>query len=109
NALVLDAAVAERMRRARDRRRPAPAVLGVDQEREADAAVVEQVLAPERLLVVLALGDFAALDVADDLPRERLGSAERERAEAAERDLRIAAVALRVVRERAADVALLLR
>src|SRR5436190_2088102 len=53
DAFVLDA-VAERLRRAGDRRRPAPAVLGVDQEREADAAVIEQVLAPEGLLVVLA-------------------------------------------------------
>jgi hypothetical protein len=43
------------LRRAGDRRRPAPAVLGIDEKREPFGAVVEQVLTPEGLLVVVAL------------------------------------------------------
>ena len=105
NVLVLDA-LAERLRRAGDRHRPTPAVLRIDDEGEALDAVIEQVFAPEGLLVVVALGDLAALDVADHLPGQWRLAAERDRADRAERDLRLRAGGLLVVGEVPADALL---
>ena len=82
------------------RLRPAPAVLAVDQEDEALGRVEQQVLAPEGLLVAVPRrGQVAALQVADHLPRQRLRRPELERADAAERDLRLGDRVLREVRE----------
>ena len=62
-----------------------------------------RILAPEGLLVLAGLGHLAALDVADDLPRQLFLAPEGQRADAAQRQQRLEAVRLRVVLQIAAD------
>ena len=94
--------IAGARRHAGERRRPAPAVLRVDDEGEALRAVIQQVLAPKtlfvRVFVVSACWYLGALGIADHLPRQRR-RAERERADRTHRDQRLRPVDLRVVLE----------